>query len=104
MTYQYDAIIHEATDRLLRVKALYADLTDDEATILCQWAEARIATSVSGALNGETAQSRANREVQRLGAAFRSIVRVTMNPTSWDRALVIAAMTALLSDTWNGET
>ena len=97
----YEAIVHEATDRLLRIKALYAGLSDDEATILCQWAQARIATAVSGALNSETAQSRANREVQRLGAAFRFIVRVTANSTMWNRGLVIAAMTALLSEVWN---
>lgn len=101
--YQYESIVHEATDRLLRVKALYAGLSDYEATILCQWAEARIATSVGGARNSEVAQSRANREVNRLGVAFRSIVRVTANPTAWDRGLVVAAMTALLSEVWSTE-
>jgi hypothetical protein len=93
---QYDEVIVAAMDSLLHDESLYKGLTDREATILTKWADEQLGLAVYGAPNVAVAHRWAAREVAYMQVLFPLIVEAT-DEKHWDRGMVIAVMTSLIS-------
>lgn len=90
-----------AMQQIIQDESLYDGLSDDEATILVQWAEGRIGLALAGVVDDAVARRALNLELERLTLAFRAITRQVNFFRPGDRGVMIAAAAAVLSELWN---